>query len=215
MHGLVLEGVDDGVPGDVGGLAEGDVVIEGGLEVAAEGDAAAEVEAEGGLLEGEVVAVTLEVFPVEGGLAEVEVELRPDAEVDAGDAHEVDAEAGVGGQLEGLLLERLGFDAEVALVIEGRDVDGESYDGRVDAQLRAEEESGAVGAAEGVARELHVDDVGAAAQAELHGLCLSGEGNKKCTMYNEQCTTENERFAISTFTLHCTLFIIHCTWSYQ
>ena len=86
----------EGVPCEVACLAQWQVVVDGGLEMGADGDTGTDIEAEGGVLEGELLGIAILVNPMHDVVAEVEAELWTGTEEDADELEDRGSEACVG-----------------------------------------------------------------------------------------------------------------------
>ena len=122
VPGLVEQFVGELMPGEVSSLADRNVVGDGSLEMISEGDAYSEVDAEHGLLQGELLGVAI-LDPMDDVVAHIETELRTGLDEYAQDIADTCPATGIALNQQALLLEYLFLNLQIALVVECCDVD--------------------------------------------------------------------------------------------
>ena len=125
---LILQAVAEFLPGKVGRFADGEVVIDHRLEMAGKGDAGTEVEAEHGLLQGELLQLAVVGEPVNDVFTHIETELGATEQEDTHHLTDTGSHACIASQHDALLLEGFVLYLQVVLLVEGAGVDGKWRD---------------------------------------------------------------------------------------
>ena len=132
------------------------------------GGADTQVEAEHGLLQRELLQLTIVGEPVLDVLSHVEAELWSAQQEDAQHLADARSKACIASQHQALLLKFLVLHLQLVLFVEGARIDGDGCDGQSYLQRGTREESHAVRLIQRVAVECHLCQLEASLEAKAH-----------------------------------------------